>query len=115
MLPLDESSLCGWTICHGKSAFVTSPASDARQRYVPAFHDTIAELAVPIPNNSSHVQGVIDIQTTDPNHTLDQLQPVIELVAQKLGLTLDNLNLHIINLRRTRYAALVETIRQRAR
>ncbi len=114
VLALDETSLCGWTVTQRQSALVTSPAADSRQRYVPAFHDTVAELAVPIPSNSNQVQGVIDIQTTDPNHTLEHARPVIELVAQKLGLALDNLSLHVTNLRRNRYAALVETIRQRA-
>lgn len=113
-LPIDETSLSGWAVYHCTPVLVTNLPNDPRHHFVPAFCDTIAELAVPIPSSQKFAQGVINIQTTDPNHTLGSMQPIIELVAQQLGIALDNMNLHVTSLRRTRYAALVETIRQRA-
>lgn len=109
-MPLDAPSLCAWAIQQRQAVLVTDVANDARYSSVAAFHDTVAELVLLIPSNNHHIQGVIDIQTTNPQHTLAHDQAVLDVVAQQLGLSLDTMAWYATTRRRSLYAEVIESI-----
>ena len=56
---------------------------DARQdsRYYPLFEDVLSELAVPLIRSGDRVTGVLDLESTRPNHFTDDDQTLVAALA----------------------------------
>ena len=109
-VPLDEQSQVGTAALRRATILGASQPQRVRTR----FHQTVAQLSIPIPRGPADIHGVLDIQAANPHHGLDSNQTVLELVARQIGLALDAQEWQAVGRRRQRYAALIDSIRSRA-
>ncbi len=115
-LPLSTTHIYGWVVQHAQTVLVTDPAADARYRYTPQPTDVAVELVVPIRDQQHNVRGVLALQSSNNSDSprFSQLQPALELIGVNLGITLENQELYLTMLRRTRYAQILDQIRLKA-
>ncbi|HEY1016205.1 MAG TPA: GAF domain-containing protein, partial [Herpetosiphonaceae bacterium] len=112
VLALDERSLCGWVALRNQPLLAADVTAHPSYRAVPGFHDTVAELVLPIPSADGSVQGVIDIQSTSREGFTDTACQALEALALQLGLMLDNSALNKVMQRRARDTYTLERIRR---
>ncbi len=91
-LPLDERSMIGWCITHGKTRVAQQANHDEVRLPNPLLPDTRSEIAIPL-SSRGRVIGALTIQDSNENAFSDEDITMVSNMVDQLAIAIDNANL----------------------